>query len=164
METIETAIATTLVGTGATAFVDLFALARTRLFGVRAPDFGLFGRWLAHLLRGRLAVATSAPAVRGERAIGWLAHYAIGIAFAALLVATAGTTWLAQPTLLPALAVGIATVVAPWLVLQPAMGLGVAARKAPRPNAVRVQSLVTHAVFGLGLYAAALLVVRAPLF
>jgi hypothetical protein len=35
------------------------------------------------------------------------------------------------------------------------MGAGVAARRTPRPGAARLQSLVTHAVFGLGLYTAA---------
>jgi hypothetical protein len=57
-----------------------------------------------------------------------------------------------QPTLLPALGYGIATVTAPFLLMQPGMGAGVAARRTPRPDAARLQSLVTHAVFGLGLY------------
>jgi hypothetical protein len=60
-----------------------------------------------------------------------------------------------QPTLAPALAVGLGTVVAPFLVMQPAMGAGVAAGRTPNPAAARLQSLVTHAVFGLGLYAGA---------
>ena len=53
----------------------------------------------------------------------------------------------------PALLVGIGTVVAPFLLMQPGMGAGVAASRTPRPAAARVQSLVTHAIFGLGLYA-----------
>ena len=51
------------------------------------------------------------------------------------------------------------------LILQPGMGAGVAARRTPRPNVARLQSLVTHAVFGAGLYVAgwvARLVVVAP--
>jgi hypothetical protein len=42
--------------------------------------------------------------------------------------------------------------------MQPGMGAGIAARRTPRPGAARLQSLVTHAVFGFGLYAAATLV------
>jgi hypothetical protein len=94
------------------------------------------------------------PAVKGEKAIGWVAHYAIGIVFAGLLVVVHGQ----QPTLASALVVGIGTVAAPFLVMQPAMGAGIAARRTPRPGAARLQSLVTHAVFGFGLYAAATLI------
>jgi hypothetical protein len=36
------------------------------------------------------------------------------------------------------------------------MGLGIAARRAPNPAMARLHSLVTHAVFGLGLYLTAL--------
>lgn len=156
---METVVRVFLVGIGATAVMDVFTLVRVHVFGARAPDYGMLGRWVAHCTRGRFrhdAIANAAP-VRGERAIGWLAHYATGIVFAALLVAVAGGAWLLRPTPLPALAVGIATVAAPFLVMQPGMGLGIAARRAPRPNAVRLQSLLNHAVFGLGLWLAALL-------
>ena len=91
--------------------------------------------------------------MRGERAIGWIAHYSIGIAFAALLLVLSGPQWLARPTPAAALVVGIGTVAAPFLVMQPGMGAGVAASRTPRPAAARLQSLVTHGVFGLGLYA-----------
>ena len=62
---------------------------------------------------------------------------------------------MARPTLGPALAVGIGTVAAPFFLMQPGMGAGIAASRTPRPNAARLQSLLTHAVFGLGLYVAA---------
>jgi hypothetical protein len=38
--------------------------------------------------------------------------------------------------------------------MQPGMGAGIAARRTPRPSAARFQSVVTHTIFGLGLYAA----------
>jgi hypothetical protein len=38
--------------------------------------------------------------------------------------------------------------------MQPGMGLGIAASRAPDPRAARLRSLTTHAIFGLGLYAA----------
>lgn len=145
------------IGAGATLATDLWAIARRRALGVPAPDWGLVGRWVGHMARGRFRherIATAAP-VRGERAIGWTAHYLTGIAFAGGLLAACGTAWLRQPTLAPALAFGIATVAAPFLLMQPGMGAGLAARRTPRPAAARLQSLATHAVFGLGLYAAA---------
>jgi hypothetical protein len=39
--------------------------------------------------------------------------------------------------------------------MQPGLGLGIAASRTPQPNVARLRSLATHAVFGLGLYAAA---------
>jgi hypothetical protein len=145
-----------MVGAGATVLVDLWAIARKRAFDLPLPNYGLVGRWLAHLARGQFrhrSIAASPP-VPGERVIGWIAHYAIGVAFAALLLATWGLAWIRQPTLGPALLVGIGTVAAPFLVLQPGMGAGVAASRTPRPASARLQSLVTHTAFGLGLYAA----------
>jgi hypothetical protein len=145
-----------LIGAGATAVMDLWTIARTRLLGMPAMDYGLVGRWLAYLARGRFRherIAAS-PAVPGERLIGWTAHYAIGIAFAAVLLAVCGPAWARQPALGPALVVGIGSVAAPFLIMQPGMGAGIAASRTPRPAAARVQSLVTHTVFGLGLYAA----------
>ena len=144
------------IGAGATLTTDLWAIARGRLFGVPAPDWGLVGRWLGHMARGRFRherIATAEP-VRGERVIGRTAHYLIGIAFAGGLLAICGLAWARQPTLAPALAFGMSTVAAPFLLMQPGMGAGFFASRTPDPNAVRLRSLITHAIFGVGLYAA----------
>jgi Protein of unknown function (DUF2938) len=144
-----------LVGAGATALMDLWAIARKRLFGISAPDYGLVGRWLAHMSHGRFrhdSISAARP-VRGERLLGWTAHYLIGIAFAAILLWIWGLGWPQHPTIGPALVVGIGTVAAPFLLMQPGIGAGVAARLTPRPAAARLQSVLTHGVFGLGLYA-----------
>jgi hypothetical protein len=149
---------TLITGVGATGVMDLWGLVRRPLLGIPAPDYGLVGRWLAHMGRGRFrhdAIAKSA-AVQGERLIGWTAHYLTGIAFAALLPALWGVAWVQRPTIGPALVVGMATVAAPFLLMQPGMGAGIAASRTARPGSARVQSLITHAVFGLGLYAAGL--------
>jgi hypothetical protein len=149
---------TLFIGAGATLVMDLWTLARRGLFGTPLANYGLVGRWLGHMARGRFRHEriAAAPPVRGERVIGWTAHYLTGIAFAGLLLAICGLAWARQPTPGPALALGIATVAAPFLLMQPGMGAGIAASRTPHPNAARVQSLVTHAVFGLGLYAAGL--------
>ena len=147
---------TLLIGVGATAVMDLWAIARKRLLGIPAPNYGLVGRWLAHMPRGRFrhdAIA-AAPPVQGERVVGWTAHYVIGIAFAAILPGIWGLAWVHQPTIGPALMVGIGTVAAPFLVMQPGMGAGIAASRTPHPASARLQSLLTHAIFGVGLYAA----------
>jgi hypothetical protein len=146
-----------LIGAAATALTDLWAVVRRLLFAVPFPDYGLVGRWIAWMPRGRFRhhpIAAS-PAVRGERVLGWAAHYGIGVAFALAFVALQGDKWLARPTFAPALLFGIATVAAPFFLMQPGMGAGVAASKSPRPAAARLHSLITHAVFGIGLYGAA---------
>ena len=157
MDTIrDYAIYAAIIGAGATALMDLWAIARNRLLGAPLPNFALVGRWIAYFPRGRFRhdpIAASPP-LGGERIVGWTAHYAIGIAFAALLLGIFGIDWVQHPSLAPALAVGIATVAAPFLLMQPGMGAGIAASRTPRPTAARIQSLVTHTVFGLGLYAA----------
>jgi hypothetical protein len=157
---MDNAVRTVLIGVGATAMLDAWTILRTRVFGVRAPDYGLVGRWLAHMRHGRIrhAAVGSAMRVRGERVIGWAAHYVTGVVFASLLPLLFGPAWLLVPTLAPALAVGVATVAVPFLLMQPAMGLGVAASRTPRPAAARAQSIVTHAVFGAGLWVAARLI------
>ena len=158
METIaDYLVPSLLIGVGATAVMDFWAIVRARLFGIAPLDYGLVGRWLAHLARGRFRhdrIAAS-PSVHHERLIGWTAHYLIGIAFAATLLAIWGPGWAHQPTIGPALIVGVGSVAAPFLLMQPGMGTGIAASRTPRPGVARFQSLVTHLVFGLGLYAAA---------
>lgn len=145
------------VGVGATLVMDAWTIARRSLLGTPLANYGLVGRWVAHMALGRFRHEriAAAPPVPGERVIGWTAHYLIGIAFAGMLLAICGPAWAHQPTLGPALAFGVATVAAPFLLMQPGMGAGIAASRMPRPNAVRAQSLVTHAVFGIGLYVAA---------
>ncbi|HET9716860.1 MAG TPA: DUF2938 domain-containing protein [Pseudolabrys sp.] len=144
-----------LIGAGATAFLDLWSVAQARLFGSAKPNYALVGRWLAHMTRGRFfhdSIARSEP-VKGELLIGWVAHYLIGIAFAAALLVGFGSEWAREPTLVPALIVGIGSVAAPFLLMQPGMGSGIAASRTPNPAAARLRSLTTHAMFGLGLYA-----------
>lgn len=145
-----------LVGVGATVVMDLW-LALLRRLGVPTLDFALLGRWAGHLSRGRFrhdGIARS-PRIRNEEAIGWLVHYAVGIAFAGLLAAVVGTAWMESPTVLPALVVGAATVVAPLFVLQPAMGAGFASSRTAAPLRNCLRSLANHSVFGAGLYLAA---------
>jgi len=145
-----------VMGLGATFLMDCFAIARRSILNTPLPNYGLVGRWVAHLARGRFRheqIAASAP-VYGERVIGWTTHYVIGVVFAALLLSVWGLEWVLHPTIGAALLVGIGSVAAPFLVMQPGMGAGVAASRTPRPAAARLQSLTTHTIFGLGLYAA----------
>jgi hypothetical protein len=145
---------TIVLGVGATVVMDLWGLARKSLLGIAPPNYALVGRWIAHMTRGRFhhKSISAAALVRGELIIGWIAHYLIGVMFAALLIRIWGPAWIQHPTIGPALIVGIGTVTAPFLLMQPGMGAGIAASKTPNPFSARLQSLITHGVFGIGLY------------
>jgi hypothetical protein len=157
-EELEFVVRAAVIGTGATAVMDLWGLFLKRAFAIPSLDYAWVGRWIGHFPRGRFAHANiaQAPRIRGETPIGWVAHYAIGIVFAALLIGVWGLDWARHPTLLPALVVGMSTVVAPFFIMQPAFGAGIAASKTPNPNTARLRGLLTHLSFGVGLYAAAL--------
>lgn len=144
------------VGIGATAVMDLW-LMLLKARGIPALNFALLGRWVGHMPSGRWAheaIARATP-VRGETALGWVVHYVTGITFALLLAWLAGAGWLQSPTLLPALAWGMGSVLLPLLVMQPAMGAGIASSCTPTPAFNCLKSLANHTVFGLGLYLAA---------
>lgn len=146
-----------LVGIGATLLLDLWSLFLKAAFGVPFPNYTMVGRWIGYFPRGRFVhnSIAEARAVGGEHLIGWTAHYGIGILYAGFLVAFAGADWLNTPTVLPAMIVGFVTVAAPFLIMQPAMGSGIASSKAETPNVARARSLAAHAAFGFGLYVAA---------
>jgi hypothetical protein len=147
-----------IVGIGATAIMDLW-LVFIRRIGIPSMNVAFIGRWVGHLFRGTFThkAINKAEPMPGELALGWLAHYAIGIAFATMLVAIRGSSWVLNPTLLPAVATGVLTVLAPLCIMQPAMGAGFASSKTPTPFKNCLRSLANHTVFGLGLYLSAVL-------
>jgi hypothetical protein len=149
-----------LIGVGGAALMDVWSLVLRRRFGIPTLDYALLGRWIGHFprrqfLHDRMAAAAPVP---GERPLGWLAHYSIGITFALLLLSIWGLEWAWSPTILPAMLIGLGTIVAPWFVMQPAMGAGIAGSRTPNPRATRLRNLGTHAVYGVGLYVSALAV------
>ena len=148
-----------VLGIGATAVMDLWLLFLQRM-KVPALKFGLVGRWVGHWVRGKWAhdSIAAAPPIRGEVALGWLVHYAVGVAFAGLLLATCGMAWMRHPTLSAAIAVGIGSVVAPFFIMQPAMGAGIASSRTAAPLRNCLRSLMSHTVFGVGLYLSARLI------
>ena len=147
------------IGIGATGVMDLWGLLLRRL-GVATLNFAMVGRWAGHLFQGRIrhqAIAKAEP-VRHERVWGWVIHYGIGVLFAMLLVVIAGEGWLQAPTLWPAVAIGLGTVVAPLCFMQPALGAGFFAARTPTPARNCLKSVVTHLVFGVGLFLSAALI------
>lgn len=138
--------------------MDLWNLFLKRTFSIPSLNYCLLGRWLCHIPGGtfRHAKITEAPQKPFECMVGWIAHYTFGVVFALVFVVFVSGDWLARPTLLPALLYGIATVVFPFFIMQPSLGLGIAGSRTPKPMQARIKSLVTHTVFGVGLYLSAL--------
>jgi Protein of unknown function (DUF2938) len=151
-----------LVGLGATLLIDLWALLLRRGFGIPSLSYCLLGRWLLHMPGGTFVHRSiaAAPPKPHECTAGWVAHYSIGVAFALMFVLLVPGTWLERPTLLPALVFGVVTVLVPFLVMQPSLGFGIAASKTPKPGLARLKSLMTHTIFGVGLYLSAALLSR----
>ena len=142
------------IGIGATLVMDLWNLFLKRTFGIPSLNYCLLGRWLRHMPGGtfRHANITAALQKPFECTVGWIAHYTIGVVFALVFVVLASGDWLARPSLLLALLYGVGTVVFPFFIMQPSFGLGIAASRTPKPMQARLKSLVTHTVFGVGLY------------
>jgi len=145
-----------VVGIGATLTMDLWNLFLKRAFGIPSLNYCLLGRWVRHMPRTwrHASIAAAAPKAH-ECTVGWIIHYTIGVTLGVGLVALTAGEWLLQPTLPTALLYGIATVVFPFFLLQPSLGLGVASSRTPNPAQARLKSLGTPVVFGLGLYACA---------
>jgi len=146
------------VGIGASLVMDLWNLFLKRTFSIPSLNYCVLGRWLRHMPGGtfRHASIAAAPQKPFECTVGWIAHYTIGVVFALVFVVFTSGDWLARPTVLPALLYGIGTVVLPFFIMQPSIGLGIAASKTPNPTQARLKSLMTHTVFGVGLYVCAL--------
>ena len=146
------------IGIGATLVMDLWNLLLKRAFSIPSLNYCLLGRWLRHMPEGtfRHASITAAPQKPFECVVGWMAHYTIGVMFALVFVVLTSGDWLVRPTLLPVLLYGIGTVVFPLFIMQPSLGLGMAASRTPKPTQARLKSFVTHTVFGVGLYICAI--------
>jgi Protein of unknown function (DUF2938) len=147
-----------VIGIIATLATDIWQQLLKLVAGVPSPNWGLVGRWVAWLPRGVFVhrpITATAP-VQGEVAIGWAFHYAIGIVYAAIYLAVMRFALGSRPTLVSAMLFALALLIAPWFVMQPALGLGFVAARAPHPPAMRAINVSVHAVFGIGLYLGAI--------
>ena len=148
------------IGLGATLMFDLWGLFLKQAFQIPPSNICLVGRWIRYMPEGifKHSNIASSPKKSAECVVGWIAHYTIGITFAVIFVVLAGNSWLEHPTPIPAIAFGLVTVLAPFFIMQPLFGLGLAASKTPNPTQARLRSLMNHAAFGVGIYLFALLV------
>lgn len=149
---------TVIVGIGATLVMDLWSWCQKHVLKVPPLNYALVGRWILTLPEGKFYHHTivSTPRMPGELLTGWVFHYLTGIIFAFIPHFLNGTLWLSEPSVSTALLTGLLTLLAPFMILQPAFGFGIAASRTPRPWLARLLSLLTHMAYGFGLYVAAL--------
>ena len=140
-----------IIGVVATIAIDIWAEILSRGFKLPTTNWGMVGRWFGHLPKGKFIhkPISNSVKIKHELTIGWILHYAIGIGYGyAYMLIIQGS-----PGITSALIFGLVTVLVPWFILQPGLGLGCIARLAPKPNIIRLINLSIHSIFGLGLYA-----------
>ncbi|WP_235714531.1 DUF2938 domain-containing protein [Acinetobacter junii] len=119
-------------------------------FNIPTLNFALLGRWVGWILRGKIQhqSISQSPKIRHEYLLGWIAHYSVGVIFSFSFILMVGQNWLAEPQFPSALFFGVITVLIPFLIMQPAMGSGIAASNTPQPFINRIKSLINHSIFG----------------
>lgn len=141
-----------------TLIFDFWNWFLQRSFAIRAPNWAILGKWLLAPFTSSQSTTPTFPEFSAtQRVLGTIAHYLTGITFAASIVLVAGREWLDRPTLLPAFMIGVVTVLFDWFIIMPALGHGIAGAKTPIAKKIRVVSLISHGVLGLGFYLGALI-------
>ncbi|MBO6825842.1 MAG: DUF2938 domain-containing protein [Sneathiella sp.] len=166
MITLSLLLKALLLGVGATLVLDIWGYLLRVGFKISSLDMCMVGRWIGYMTRGKFChvhIGKVSPFPL-EACIGWSAHFLIGVVFALSFLLIVPAVWMERPTILPAILFGVGTVIFPFCVMQPAFGFGVAASKTPKPMIARLKSLISHAMFGVGIYLSALLAKVAGLF
>ncbi|CBJ35905.1 DUF2938 family protein [Ralstonia solanacearum] len=149
-----------IVGIGSTAMLDVWALLVERATSIPRTNWGIVGRWLLGVRKGRFVLDSTdsyASTVK-ERTVGWFFHYLIGIAYAAALIIFWKLDYIATPTILPAVIVGVVvSSLAGLMILLPGLGAGFFGSKLPNQFAIFVYVIVAHIIFAAGQYGFALL-------
>ena len=136
---------------GATA-ADIGRTIYQWLTGFPAVNWSVTGRWFLMVLQGQPYVPDigAAPTLPNELIAGHAAYYTISVIFAGayLLLLKAMKR---EPSLWSGLLFGWVTMVFPFLMQMPLMGMGVLASATATPWLIIGRTLVHHSSFGLGL-------------
>lgn len=142
-------------GLVATVLLDLWQRVLKLATGIPPTNWAMVGRWFGHMPSGRFvhgAITEAAP-IANELALGWLMHYLIGVLYGLVYVGLIAVLMAGTPSLVNGFVFGLVSVVVPWFLMQPALGLGVMGAKAPKPAIPRYTALTAHCLYGLALYA-----------
>jgi hypothetical protein len=145
---------TIVMGVLATIAIDIWATFANKALKLPRTNWAMVGRWLGHIPKGKFThnPISSAQPIENESLIGWAFHYLTGVVYAGIYTAYVLAALNGVPTLTSALAFGLVTILSPWFLMQPGLGLGMCASKALHPNLVRLQNFIIHLLFGASLY------------
>ena len=146
-------VACVVAGVLGTAAMDLGNGLFSRAGILSKIDVGMIGRMAAGWRGGRLRYGhpSEMEEVAGEKAYGYLTHYAIGVGLAVVYVlgwrvlfgGSASPPW--------AIVFGVATTVASWFFVYPAMGFGVLGRRSPDGLRAVLSPLANHFFYCVGM-------------
>ena len=144
-----------LMGAFATYFMDLLAgfLAKRKIiFPFISPE--ATGRWILYILRGCFIHKdiNKTPALKNEKIWCLISHYLIGIALAGIYLFLELKIPAIRNQLWMPLLFGVLTVVLPWFLMLPGIGIGVMASKSSNKLLIIRTNLINHTNFGLGLF------------
>jgi hypothetical protein len=146
-----------IVGMLATFTMDGLTVLTIKL-GLIAPlPPRLIGRWFASVARGQLVhtdIGQLTP-INYELAVEVPLHYAIGITLALTYLLMSSVLGLHPKNPVFALVFALFTCALPWFVMFPAMGYGWFGTHGPIGTRLFLDSLVTHCLYGVGLWLAA---------
>ena len=142
---------------GATA-ADIGRTLYQSITGFPSVNWSITGRWFLMVLQGQPDVpdVAGAPMQPYEMLAGHAAYYTISVVFAGfylLLLRSARR----EATLWNGLVFGWVTMVFPFFVQMPLMGMGMLASDTATPGLIIGRTLVHHSCFGLGLAIGAML-------
>ena len=143
-----------IIGLTGTALMDVWVIFLKRVFDIAPPNWAMVGRWVAHLKSGKVFHDDIAEALAfpSENLVGWIFHYFVGFIYVVIFMLLVGKEWLSELTLLPVWLYAISIILVGWFLLHPGLGLGMALAKTENPFRGRWMGLMTHSVFGLGMW------------
>ncbi len=157
MDLVVTGVVAGVLGT---LVMDSLNLLFARTGVISNIDVGMIGRMAVGWAHGRFRYEdpSEMKQVSNEKLYGYLTHYAIGVGLAVPYVV--GWDFLVGGPASPvwALAYGVATTVASYFFVFPALGLGVAGRRSPEGIRAPLSALANHLFYGAGIAAGVALV------
>ena len=149
-----------LVGVLGTLVMDVLNLLFSRTGLIHKIDVGSIGRMSAGWARGRFFFNHPSEMPDADRAVmlGYITHYAIGVALAYLYFIGWEMLVGGEPSTVWAIVYGVATTVVSYFYVFPSRGLGLCGWKSPDGIKSPLSSLFNHLFFGLGMALAILIV------
>ena len=142
-----------IVGFGACVVFDVWQRIFHWFTAIPPTNWAIVGRWTIGLLtNGQLIVRDLElrPNMRNELGVGWLVHYGIAIAYAAIFMLLMKANILAAE-FADGLLFGVVSVVVPWFFFLPCLGKGMMGRLTPNPPLVCALALMMHSIFGVAI-------------